>query len=131
MKKLKIMLNINQIIEEIKKTGKFGEKPIFSREDLQNFEASLKFTFPEEYKNIVSTLEPEIANFYFIKPYRHPIKKNYIIFAEWTEDRFAFNENDYSIVTILDNDDTGKKWNQFIDWVRYVWDMSNKPINPE
>lgn len=125
------MIHIKQIIDEIKKTGKYDEKPVFTKEDINQFETSLKFAFPEDYKTVVTSLEPEIANFYFIKPYRHARKQNYIIFAEWTEDQFAFNENDYSIVTILDNDDTGKRWKHFSEWMKYVWEMSNSPINPE
>jgi hypothetical protein len=125
------MLNIEKIIESIKKSGKFGESPIFSKEQIEEFEKALNFSFPEDYKKLVTTIDPEIVNFYFVEPYRHPLKKNYIIFAEWTEDVFAFDDKNYKIVTILKNDDSGKTWNNFLEWIEYVWFMSSRPVNPE
>jgi len=125
------MLNIEKIIESIKKSGKFGESPVFSKEQIEEFEKALNFSFPEDYKRLVTTIDPEIVNFYFVEPYRHPLKKNYIIFAEWTEDVFAFDDKNYKIVTILKNDDSGKTWNNFLEWIEYVWFMSSRPVNPE
>jgi len=125
------MSNIEKIIESIKKSGKFGESPVFSKEQIEEFEKALNFSFPEDYKKLVTTIDPEIVNFYFVEPYRHPLKKNYIIFAEWTEDVFAFDDKNYKIVTILKNDDSGKTWNNFLEWIEYVWFMSSTPVNPE
>jgi hypothetical protein len=125
------MSNIEKIIESIKKSGKFGESPIFSKEQIEEFEKALNFSFPEDYKKLVTAIDPEIVNFYFVEPYRHPHKKNYIIFAEWTEDVFAFDDKNYKIVTILKNDDSGKTWNNFLEWIEYVWFMSSRPVNPE
>jgi len=125
------MSNIEKIIESIKKSGKFGESPVFSKEQIEEFEKALNFSFPEDYKKLVTTIDPEIINFYFVEPYRHPLKKNYIIFAEWTEDVFAFDDKNYKIVTILKNDDSGKTWNNFLEWIEYVWFMSSRPVNPE
>jgi hypothetical protein len=125
------MLNIEKIIESIKKSGKFGESPVFSKEQIEEFEKALNFSFPEDYKKLITTIDPEIINFYFVEPYRHPHKKNYIIFAEWTEDVFAFDDKNYKIVTILKNDDSGKTWNNFLEWIEYVWFMSSRPVNPE
>jgi hypothetical protein len=125
------MSNIEKIIESIKKSGKFGESPVFSKEQIEEFEKALNFSFPEDYKKLVTTIDPEIVNFYFVEPYRHPLKKNYIIFAEWTEDVFAFDDKNYKIVTILKNDDSGKTWNNFLEWIEYVWFMSSRPVNPE
>ncbi len=126
------MLNrIQNIINNIKESGKYGERETFTKQEIQNWEKEIQFQFPEEYKILVTTIEPEISNFYFIKPYRHPEFPHYIIFAEWNNDKFAFNEKDSSIITLLDNDDSGKKWKDFFEWIKYVWNMSNKPINPE
>ncbi|GIX41673.1 MAG: hypothetical protein KatS3mg129_1406 [Leptospiraceae bacterium] len=122
---------IENIIKFIKKSGKYGEKPVFSLEEIKKFEEKLGFKFPNDYKILVTSLEPEIVNFYFVQPYRHSVKKHYVVFAEWTDDVFAFNEKDHSVITILKDDDSGMKWNNFTEWMEYVWDMSSKPVNPE
>ncbi|MCS7205766.1 MAG: hypothetical protein NZ853_08715 [Leptospiraceae bacterium] len=123
--------NIQIIIENIKKSGKYGDTPVFSKSQIEDWEYDLNFQFPEDFKTLVTTLEPEIVNFYFVKPQRHSKKNHYIVFAEWTDDLFAFNEKDLSVVTLLNDNDSGKTWKNFTEWMEYVWNMSNKPINPE
>ena len=125
------MPNIENMIESIKNSGKYGESPVFSKEQITKFEKDLNFSFPEDYKKLITTIDPEIVNFYFVEPYRHPIKNNYVIFAEWTEDLFAFDDKNYKIVTILENNDSGKTWDNFLEWIEYVWQMSSRPVNPE
>jgi hypothetical protein len=122
---------IETMINLIKKSGKYGEKPVFSKEQIEEFEKQLNFKFPEDYKKLVSSIEPEIINFYFVPPYRYSEKNHYIVFAEWTDDVFAFNEKDHTIITILKDDDSGMKWNNFAEWMEYVWKMSSLPVNPE
>ncbi len=122
---------MQEIIQSIKKSGFYSEKAIFSKEELKTLEKNLNYQFPDDYKILVSTIEPEIVNFYFIKPYRSKLNENYIIFAEWTNDKFAFYTKDNSIITIMDEDDSGMKWGNFTEWFNYVWKMSQRPTNPE
>lgn len=124
-------LAIEMIIQQIKKSKKYSEQPIFTKEEVEEFEKDLKFTFPEEYKLLVTHLEPDIANFYFVTPYRYDFKKNFIVFAEWTDDVFAFDEKDYTVHTILEDKQDGMTWKDFTHWMNYIWEMGNKPINPE
>ncbi len=123
--------NIDSLIEDIKKSGKYGEKPLFTKELIVEFEKKLQFSFPEDYKKFVTQLEPDIVNVYFVPPYRYSLAPFLIIFATWTNDLFAFHENDYTIHTIQNEKKDGMKWQNFTQWIGYIWEMGNKPVNPE
>lgn len=123
--------NIENIIEEIKKSGKFVEKPLFSMNAILEFEKNLQFSFPDDYKKFVTQIEPDLANFYFIPPYRYQLDRQLIIFATWTEDLFAFHEKDYRVFTILKEKKDGMQWQNFTQWIAYIWEMGSKPVNPE
>ncbi|MFN3605183.1 MAG: hypothetical protein ACK4UJ_10775 [Leptonema sp. (in: bacteria)] len=128
---MNINIDIENLIQQIKESGKYGEIPVFTPEQIKEFEEKLQFSFPEEYKTLVTKLEPDIANFYFVLPYPYTLNPDFIIFAEWTNDVFAFHKKDSKIYTILKDNQNGMQWKDFLHWFRYIWEMSAKPINPE
>jgi hypothetical protein len=124
------MSKIDEIIQSIKKSKRFSDRPIYSPERLRTIEQTLGYTFPEDYRSFVTRIDPDLANFYFIDPHRSKKNADLIIFSRWNDDRFAFDQNG-RIVTLLNDEETGQKWKSFIDWLLYVWGMSNRPVNPE
>lgn len=124
------MSKIDEIIQSIKKSKRFSDRPVYSPERLRTIEQTLGYTFPEDYRSFVTRIDPDLANFYFIDPHRSKKNADLIIFSRWNDDRFAFDQNG-RIVTLLNDEETGQKWKSFIDWLLYVWGMSNRPVNPE
>jgi hypothetical protein len=124
------MSKIDEIIQSIKKSKRFSDRPIYSPERLRTIEQTLGYTFPEDYRSFVTRIDPDLANFYFIDPHRSKKNADLIIFSRWNDDRFAFDQNG-RIVTLLNDEETGQTWKSFIDWLLYVWGMSNRPVNPE
>jgi hypothetical protein len=124
------MSKIEEIIQSIKKSKRFSDRPVYSPERLRTIEQTLGYTFPEDYRSFVTRIDPDLANFYFIDPHRSKKNADLIIFSRWNDDRFAFDQNG-RIVTLLNDEETGQKWKSFIDWLLYVWGMSNRPVNPE
>jgi hypothetical protein len=124
------MSKIDEIIQSIKKSKRFSDRPVYSPERLRTIEQTLGYTFPEDYRSFVTRIDPDLANFYFIDPHRSKKNADLIIFSRWNDDRFAFDQNG-RIVTLLNDEETGQTWKSFIDWLLYVWGMSNRPVNPE
>lgn len=124
-------MNLEEILQSIQSKGLFSEKPCFTSDHLAGAEKRLAFTFPESYVRVVTRLEPELANFYFVEPHRHSVLNHLIIFARWNEDQFAFTETGDQVSTVLQDGQSGKSWRDFEDWLLYVWSMSNRPVNPE
>lgn len=122
--------SIDDIIRSIKQSKLFADRPIYSEERLQTIEKSIDFTFPEDYREFVMRIEPELANFYFIDPHRGRKNPDLVIFSRWNDDLFAFHKNG-EVITILNDEETGRTWKNFTDWLLYVWEMSNRPVNPE
>ncbi len=121
---------IHDIIQSIKQSKLFADRPIYSKERLQTIEKEIGFTFPEDYREFVTQIEPELANFYFTDPRRSKANPDLVIFSRWNDDLFAFRKNG-EIATVLHDEETGHSWKSFTDWLRYVWEMSNRPVNPE
>ena len=112
--------------------GRVSRDPYISLTSLRQIEGTLGFDLPAAYRDVVTTCEPEMANFYFKGPERHAGHSHLIVFASWGEDLFAFDTKDnFRIRTIIGNEPAGKEWPEFRDWLAYVWGMSNRPINPE
>ncbi|HNL03177.1 MAG TPA: hypothetical protein PKJ30_18840, partial [Leptospiraceae bacterium] len=74
-------MSVEQVISELRQSGRCIDKPLFSAGDLQTAEQGLGIELPLSYKILLTTLEPEMTNFYFQPPARHDSFQNLIVFA--------------------------------------------------
>ncbi len=125
-------MSVEKIIAELKATGHFTAEPLFTPDQLKKEENSLGIELPASYKLLLTTFEPEMSNFYFIKPRRDSKDPGLIVFATWDDDEFAFDSaRGMRVRTILRSDMKGREWEDFDGWLAHAWSMSNRPIGTE
>ena len=127
-----VPMSVEQVISELRQSGRCIDKPLFSAGDLQTAEQGLGIELPLSYKILLTTLEPEMTNFYFQPPARHDSFQNLIVFATWDEDQFAFDtERKMRVITLLGTSMRGREWEDFDGWLAHTWSMSNRPASTE
>lgn len=127
-----LRVQANQILTEMKSLGRVSPEPFLTLTSYRQIENSLGIELPASYREVITTCEPEMANFYFKAPSRHTKHSHLVVFATWGEDQFAFDaSNGFRVKTINANQADGKEWANFEEWLAYVWGMSNRPVNPE
>ncbi|MCB1164518.1 MAG: SMI1/KNR4 family protein [Leptospiraceae bacterium] len=122
------------IIEEMKHTGRFIDRPSYSDADLDKWEKDHGCRFPESFRGILTQGSYEIANFYF-----HPLKESaefpdFAIFAQWNDDSFAFKrgpEQDKAVFVLLSGEKPLQKFENFEQFFRNVAALTAQSNNPE
>ena len=117
----------------------------FSDATIQKWESEFAIRFPKSFACILTGGAYDIANFYFMEPALMSVEsaggpgEEYVAFARWNEDRFAFRRSDLELsgpdnpaVYVLLNDEPPlKRYADFPAWFIEVAALADRPVNPE
>lgn len=124
------------MIDRMKKAGRFRPEPAYKSEDLDQWEKDHSMKLPQSFRTVLTAGSYEIANFYF-----HPLKQvsefpDYVQFARWNDEEFAFytgdSESDDRAVFVLQSGSSPfKRYSSFSEWFQSVTELTSQSNNPE
>ena len=129
---------INEVIKIFEKHGRYKEKPAYTHAELDFWEIHLGVPLPSSYRSTMKAGSFDTNNFNFITPpYRAPGKKEYVVFARWNDNLFAFDSihtsdtGDYPVVVLSGDFEPEKIYPNFKEWFAMVIDACIAPNNVE
>ncbi len=114
--------DIYKVLEGFRKVNLLKGNPRYTEEEITNFEKSVGYKLPEDYKIVLRAGYIDKGNFHFVTPRRFEYDESMIVFGTWNKDIFMFNtkegDGDYTVyVTVGEDDKTPeKRFNNFADW---------------
>lgn len=114
-------MQISDIINEIYNQNKYLDTAVFTEEELNFYEKKFAIIFPEDYRKFLLSVDPEIEDFYFTVPERHPTFKQYIFFAKYKEYDIAFDRKHNMKVVYLLKDQVVEIYPNFLQWINEFW----------
>lgn len=123
-------MKIMDIINEIYAENKFLDSSVFTEEELNFYEQKFSIIFPEDYRKLMMAVDPDIQDFYFTVPERHPTLKQYVLIAKFKEYDIAFDrKHNMKIVYLLENQIV-EDYDNFLQWFSNFWkEVKNKSNN--
>ncbi len=119
-------MDIMKIISEIYQSGMYIDSSVFNEEELNFYERKFGIIFPEDYRILLSSIDPDIPDFFFTVPEKHPDLKQYIIIARYKNYDIAFDrKHNMKIVYLLDNE-RKEIYDNFTVWFSLFWENNKK-----
>lgn len=128
---------IGGVIEGFRRVGLYYNTPTFPADQIAAWEKEFGVQFPTSYRETIDYGSYDKNTFHFIEPFRDKKNPAFIIFASWNNDQFAFDTNDrnsegeYPVYILLDGLEPEKRYRDFPEWFQMVFNMTDRPINPE
>lgn len=129
---------IKKVIEMFKKEGRYKERPRFENAELDFWETNLGVPLPSSYRTALKAGSFDTNNFDFLTPpYRLSSRKEYIVFAKWNENLFAFDTietgetGDYPVILLCGGYAPEVAYPCFKEWFSMVIDACIAPNNVE
>lgn len=128
--------DIIKLLGKFKNLGFFYQEVLYSKQQIEGIEKELKSQLPEDYKYFVSAGTTEKANFEFQLPHRFSGDAEYIVFARWNDELFAFKGKEGSamseVVYIMEEDTKPEvAFNSFIGYVQALFIAEKTVNNPQ
>ncbi len=115
-------MKIGEIINEIYHLNKYLDTAVFTEEELNYYEKKFAIIFPEDYRKLLLSVDPDIEDFYFTVPERHPDLKQYIYIAKFKEYDVAFDRKHNMKVVYLLGDQVVASYTNFLQWIAEFWE---------
>ncbi|MCS7204651.1 MAG: hypothetical protein NZ853_03040 [Leptospiraceae bacterium] len=115
-----------KIISEIYQSGRYLDSAVFTEEELNFYEKKLGTLFPKDYRVLLLSVDPDIPDFFFTIPERHPSLKNYILIAKYKEYDIAFDRKHNMKVVYLLEDQKVEIYENFLIWFEQFWEKAKK-----
>lgn len=109
------------IISEIYQMGKYIDTAVFNEEELNFYEKKFGVIFPQDYRTLLSSIDPDITDFFFTVPERHKDLKQYLIIARYKEYDIAFDRKHNMKIVYLRNDEKIQTYDNFLVWFESFW----------
>jgi hypothetical protein len=123
-------MKIMNIISEIYQMGKYIDSAVFSEDELNFYEKKFGVIFPEDYRKLLMSVDPDIPEFYFTVPERHLHLKQYLIIAKYKDYDIAFDRKHNMKIVYLQNDEKIEIYDNFLQWFEDFWDKNKEePID--
>ncbi len=115
-------MSILKIISDIYQTGKYMDSAVFTEEEMNFYEKKFNIYFPDDYRKLLLSVDPDIKNFYFTVPEQHQIFKNYILIAKFNEYDIAFDRKHNMKIVYLREDEKVEVFDNFLLWFSEFWE---------
>jgi hypothetical protein len=119
---------VAQTIENFKTKGLFSTLPTFSAEEVGAWDKKFG-PLPEDYKETLLAGSYDKGTFHFVEPYEYKGNSDWLVFAVWNEDEFAFDRSaDWPVVVVTETLEPDVTDEHFGEWFARVYAMVSKPI---
>lgn len=114
-------MKIMKLISEIYQHGRYIDTAVFTEEELNFYEKKFGLLFPEDYRKLLMSVDPDIPGFYFTVPEPHPTLKQYLLIARYNEYDIAFDRKHNMKIVYLLNDERKEVYDNFYLWFEDFW----------
>jgi hypothetical protein len=114
-------MSIMDVISEIYQLEKYIDSAVFSENELNYYEKKFGVIFPEDYRKLLMSVDPDIPQFFFTVPERHKTYKQYILIAKYKEYDIAFDRKNNMKIVYLLNDERIEIHDTFFRWFEDFW----------
>ncbi|MFN3603950.1 MAG: hypothetical protein ACK4UJ_04485 [Leptonema sp. (in: bacteria)] len=119
-------MDIRDVINDIYAKKKHFDSSVFMEEELNFYEKKFSIVFPEAYRKFLLSVDPDIEDFYFTVPERHPVLKQYLLIAKFKDYDIAFDrKHNMKVVYLLENQIV-EVYDNFLQWIVDFWEKENK-----
>ncbi|GIX43055.1 MAG: hypothetical protein KatS3mg129_2788 [Leptospiraceae bacterium] len=115
-------MSIMKVISEIYQSGKYIDSAVFNEDELNYYEKKFGVIFPEDYRKLLMSVDPDIPEFFFTVPEKHQFLKQYLLIAKYKEYDIAFDRKHNMKIVYLLNDEKIEIYDNFIRWFEDFWD---------
>lgn len=123
--------SVDSILEEFRELRRMYPGSKFTGEQVDRFEKSLSFQFPDDYRKTVMAGDIDKCTFHFIEPYRLDTLPDFVAFATWNQDIFLFHPQSADIFVVVPGLNPEKKFSSFRGWLIMVLECCSTSMNPE
>jgi len=128
--------DIEKLLQKFRSVGYLNEQPLYSLDQLNGIEKEVNSKFPQDFKSFITAGNPDRANFEFQLPHRWSFDNEYIIFARWNDELFAFKAKEGSpmskVIYIMEEDTKPEvAFNDFIGYIQAIFIAEKTKNNPQ